>query len=98
MSSIAQVHCQRLLPLKDIYQHLLNTRYITLSLSYPIQPSFPIWYNSNEKCEYHDEILNHSIENYKNLKYQVRELVRKEQIKFMKDNDTYRIVTRPSPV
>jgi hypothetical protein len=24
--------------------------------------------------------------------------VRKEQIKFMKDNDTYRIVTRPSPV
>jgi len=98
MSSIAQVHCQRLLPLKDIYQNLLNTRYITLSLSYPIQPSFPIWYNSNEKCEYHDEILNHSIENYKNLKYQVRELVRKEQIKFMKDNDTYRIVTRPSPV
>ena len=57
-----------------------------------------MWYSSNEKCEYHDEIFGHSIENYKNLKYQVRELVTKEQIKFMKDNDTYRIVTRPSPV
>jgi hypothetical protein len=57
-----------------------------------------MWYSSNEKCEYHDEIFGHSIENYKNLKYQVRELVTKEQIKFMKDNDTYCIVTRPSLV
>lgn len=82
-------------PLKDVYQHLLNTRHNALTPSDPIQPPFFKWYNSNKKCEYHDRILGHSVENCKNFKYQVQKLVSKRQVKFVKDNDTYHIVTRP---
>ena len=37
------------LPLKDIYQHFLNTRHVTLAPLDPIKPSFSRWYNPNEK-------------------------------------------------
>jgi hypothetical protein len=37
------------LPLKNIYQHFLNTRHITLAPPDPIKPLFSRWYNPNEK-------------------------------------------------
>jgi hypothetical protein len=41
----------------------------------------------------HNEVLGHSIENCKNFMYQVRKLVSKGQIEFVKSGGTYHIVT-----
>ena len=59
------------LPLKFVYQHLLDYGLVASTLSNHMQPSFPRWYNPNDRCEYHGGVLGHLIENCKNLKYQV---------------------------
>ena len=81
------------LPLKFVYQHLLDYGLIASTILNPMQPSFLRWYNPNERCENHGGVLGYLIENCKNLKYQVWKLVSKEQIEFVKNNGTYYIVT-----
>jgi hypothetical protein len=61
-----------------------------------MQPPFRRWYDPNEKCEYHGKVLGHSIENCKNFKYQVRNMVSKRQVEFVKDYVIDHIVTRSS--
>ena len=81
------------LPLEFVYQYLLDSEILTLTLSKPMQPPFSRWYDLNQRCDYHNRVLGHSFENYKNFMYQVRKLVSKGQIEFVKSGGTYHIVT-----
>jgi len=81
------------LPLEFVYQYLLGSGILTPTLSKPMQPPFSRWYDPNQRCDYHSGVLGHSIENCKNFMYQVRKLVSKGQIEFVKSGGTYHIVT-----
>ena len=48
----------------------------------PRKPPFPRWYDVNTKCDYHSEILGHSIENCSALKCKVQSLIRERKLKF----------------
>jgi len=80
------------LSLEFVYQHLLSYGLIALTPSNPMQPSFPRWYDPDQRCECHSDVLGHSIENYKNFKYQVRKMVSKGKIEFVRNGGTYHII------
>ena len=48
----------------------------------PLQPLFPKWYNSNAHCDYHSRAAGHTIENCITLKYKVRDLIKKGELRF----------------
>ena len=48
----------------------------------PLQPPFPMWYNSNAHCDYHSGATRHTIENCVALKYKVRDLINKGELSF----------------
>ena len=77
------------LPLKFVYQYLLDFGLLTLTLSKPLQLPFPTWYDLDQRCEYHGGVLGHSIENCKSFMYQIRKLVSKGHIEFVKSGGTY---------
>jgi len=79
--------------LKFVYQRLLDSGLLTLTLSKPLQLPFPTWYDLDQRCEYHGGVLGHSIKNCKSFMYQVQKLVSKGQIEFVKSGGTYHIVT-----
>jgi hypothetical protein len=45
------------LPFEFAYQHLLDSRLISLTPSNLMQPPFSRWYNPDERCEYHSGVL-----------------------------------------
>ena len=65
------------LPLEFVYRHLLDSRFIPMTPSNPMQPPFPKLYNLDERCEYHGRVLRHLTENCKNFKYHVQKMVSK---------------------
>jgi len=80
------------LPLEFVYQHLLDSRFISLTPSNLMQPPFPRLYNLDERCKYHGRVIRHSTENCKIFKYQVRKMVSKKLVDFINDNINDRIV------
>jgi hypothetical protein len=63
-----------------------------------MQPPFSRWYNPDKRSEYHGTVIGHSIENCKNFKYQIRKMLSKTRVEFVKENVIDYIVTRSSQV
>lgn len=54
---------------------------------------FPPWYNPYIKCEFHDGVVGHSIEEYKVFQEEVEHMINKGQLTF----DGPNVVNGPLP-
>lgn len=55
--------------------------------------SFPLWYNSDVQCEFHDGVMGHSIEECKVFQEEVKDMIDKGQLTF----DDPNMVNGPLP-
>ena len=53
----------------------------------PHNPPFPKWYDVNTRCNYHSEVLGHSVEDCSTLKHEVQNLIRDGRLKFEEPNE-----------
>ena len=60
----------------------------------PRRPPFPKWYDVNIRCDYHSEVLGHSIEDCTIFKNKVQNLIEEGKLKFKKSNGQLKSNTR----
>lgn len=48
----------------------------------PILPPYPLGHDHNTRCDFHASAPGHSVENFKELKYKVQELIVSKEISF----------------
>ncbi|KAA0040717.1 RNA-directed DNA polymerase (Reverse transcriptase), Ribonuclease H-like protein [Cucumis melo var. makuwa] len=63
----------------------------------PIQPSYPKWYDSNARCDYHARGAEHSSENCLALKRKVQSLVNAGWLSFKKSSEKPNVNENPLP-
>ena len=56
----------------ELLPSLLQNVVVAICPMKPLQPPYPRNYDPNTKCEYHCEVVGHSIENCKQYKYKVQ--------------------------
>ncbi|XP_016707184.1 uncharacterized protein [Gossypium hirsutum] len=67
---------------RELYESLYNAHAIAPFHLKPLQPPYPKWYDANAKCEYHEGIPGHSIENCTGFKKVVERLIKIGVVKF----------------
>ncbi|XP_052878634.1 uncharacterized protein LOC128285265 [Gossypium arboreum] len=67
---------------RELYQRLYDAHVISPFHLKPLQPPYPKWYDANARCEYHDEIPGHSIENCIGFKKAIERLIKMGVVKF----------------
>ncbi|XP_016730993.1 uncharacterized protein [Gossypium hirsutum] len=67
---------------RELYQNLYDAHAIAPFHLKPLQPPYPKWYDTNARCEYHDGISGHLIENCTGFKKVVERLIKNGVLKF----------------
>ncbi|XP_052877181.1 uncharacterized protein LOC128283826 [Gossypium arboreum] len=67
---------------REFYQSLYDAHAIAPFHLKSLQPPYPKWYDANAKCEYHEGISGHSIENYTGFKKVMERLIKMGVVKF----------------
>ena len=62
----------------------------------PMQPSYPIWYNENARCDYHSGNIRHLTEDCTTLKRKVHDLIMARALAF-DDEDIPDVNRNPLP-
>ncbi|KAA3481559.1 hypothetical protein EPI10_021918 [Gossypium australe] len=71
-----------LMTYKELYQSLFDAYVVSPYYLQPLQPPYPKWYDSNDRCDYHAGIEGHSIENCTTFKKVVERLIKMGIVKF----------------
>ena len=73
------------MPYADLLPSLLSNQMAVVSPGKVYQPLFPLWYNPNATCAYHDGVPGHSVEQCVALKHKVQSLIDARWLTFQKD-------------
>jgi hypothetical protein len=82
------------LPLNEMYQKLLSIGQVTPEPLAPLQLPYPSWYKPKLTCEYHANVVGHSIHTYNAFKRKLLQLIKAGWIIF---EDTPNMNTNPLP-
>ena len=71
----------------ELFLELVKIGHIESVQLAPLRPSFPRWYNTHTRCDYHAGNPGHSTKNCTALKYKVQDLIKLEKLRFEELNE-----------
>ncbi|KAA0066096.1 uncharacterized protein E6C27_scaffold21G00870 [Cucumis melo var. makuwa] len=81
----------------ELLPQLIQNRQLAHIPMIPIQPSYPKWYDSNARCDYHAGGVGHSTENFLALKRKVQSLINGGWLSFKKSGEKPNVNENPLP-
>ncbi|KAA3478122.1 Gag-pro-like protein [Gossypium australe] len=67
---------------EELYKTLFDAHVVSPFYLKPLQPPYPKWYDTNARCEYHADVVGHSIENCTSFKRLVERLIKAGVVDF----------------
>ncbi|KAK8579301.1 hypothetical protein V6N12_069628 [Hibiscus sabdariffa] len=67
---------------EELFPQLVESRLIAPRYIMSVQPPYPAWYNHNVKCDYHDGLVGHHIDNCTAFKHAVENLLKVGMLSF----------------